>query len=163
MPVGQPSLAPFAHVRFCLEHPRECRTRRASASPVRLDARRLAELQHVNNSVNMRIVAQAKPTSPALGARWAIAPAAGDCNDYAVTKRRELIARGWPSSALLLAEAQTGWGEHHLVLVARTSQGDYVLDNLAGHVRLWSETGYRWVKRQSTGNPKLWVEVAGTP
>jgi hypothetical protein len=33
-----------------------------------------------------------------------IAPKAGDCNDYAVTKRHQFLTRGWTARALLLAE-----------------------------------------------------------
>ncbi len=50
-------------------------------------------------------------------------PASGDCNDYAVIKRHELIARGWPARAVLLSEVVTNWGEHHLVVVVRTFSG----------------------------------------
>jgi predicted transglutaminase-like cysteine proteinase len=54
-------------------------------------------------------------------------PSSGDCNDYAVTRRHDLIARGWPARSLLLAEVITSWGEHHLVVVVahqRCGSGD---------------------------------------
>ena len=70
-----------------------------------------------------------------VGEEWLISPKAGDCNDYAVTKRHELLARGWPSRALLLAEVIVPSGEHHLVVVVRTNEGDFVLDNLNASVR----------------------------
>ena len=40
-----------------------------------------------------------------------------------------------------------------------TDKGDYVLDNQNEDILLWSETGYRFVKRQSQSNPNLWVSL----
>ncbi|WWE91844.1 transglutaminase-like cysteine peptidase [Bradyrhizobium symbiodeficiens] len=85
---------------------------------------------------------------------------AGDCNDYAVTKRHALLERGWPARALLLAEVVTGSGEHHLILVVRTRSGDVVVDNLNANVRPWSKTNYQWVRMQSPQNPQFWSKVA---
>ena len=45
---------------------------------------------------------------------------------------------GFPSRALLLAEVVTSWGEHHLVLVVRTKEGDFVADSLHPRVRPWA-------------------------
>ena len=42
------------------------------------------------------------------------------------------------SRALLLSEVATSWGEHHLILVVRTSAGDLVLDNLTSQIRPWT-------------------------
>jgi predicted transglutaminase-like cysteine proteinase len=120
--------------------------------------RRFAELATVNAYVNRMIVPERQDSS-VLGEVWLIAPARGDCNDYAVTKRHQLIELGWPSSALLLAEVITSWGEHHLVLVVRTRNGDFVLDNLAPAIHSWTATPYRWVKMQSSKDPKLWWTV----
>jgi predicted transglutaminase-like cysteine proteinase len=89
-----------------------------------------------------------------------ISPKAGDCHDYAVTKRHELMAQGWPARSLLLSEVETSWGEHHLVLVVRTSEGDLVADNLNGNIRNWSKTPYQWVRIQSPANPTFWSTVA---
>ena len=88
-----------------------------------------------------------------------MAPHHGDCNDYAVTKRHELLARGWPSYALLLTEVVVTSGEHHLVLVVRTNEDDFVLDNLSANVRSISQTAYELVRAQQMGNPKFWSTI----
>jgi Bacterial transglutaminase-like cysteine proteinase BTLCP len=80
--------------------------------------------------------------------RWSIDPVFGDCNDYAVSKRHELLTRGWPMGDLLLSEVVIPSGEHHLVLVARTSTADLVLGNMQPLVRDWVEVEYRWVRIQ---------------
>jgi predicted transglutaminase-like cysteine proteinase len=158
---GAPVLAPFAHTRFCLKNPDDCRTT-GEADAFDLTRSRAEELRQVNLQVNRAIRPQHMDETPATE-KWEIGPAVGDCNDYAVTKRHDLLARGWPSGSLLLAEVITGWGEHHLVLVVRTKQGDYVADSLASRIRPWSETGYEWVRVQLPRNPNLWASVRSVP
>jgi predicted transglutaminase-like cysteine proteinase len=43
--------------------------------------------------------------------------------------------------------------------MARTNRGDLVLDNKTDAIRLWHETAYRYVKRQSVVDPKRWVSL----
>jgi len=78
-----------------------------------------------------------------------------------VEKRKELIDRGWPTNALSLSVAFIRSGEAHLLLVVRTDRGDFALDNLRSRVVAADRTGYRWVARQSTIHPRLWVRVDG--
>ena len=84
--------------------------------PVRLTEERWEDLKEVNKTVNAAIVPE--PSTEGLaGEKWLINPASGDCNDYEVSKRFELLKRGWPARALLLSEVKTAWGEGHLILV----------------------------------------------
>jgi predicted transglutaminase-like cysteine proteinase len=46
-------------------------------------------------------------------------------------------------------------------LLARTDQGEYVLDNMNSTVFLWSKTHYDFVKRQSEKDPNTWVYIDG--
>ena len=158
-----PALAPMAHTRFCLQYADECRPQRMvfRGGSVKLTDERWAELRSVNTMVNRAIRPEAN-TRGVVNEEWVISPVAGDCNDYAVTKRHELIKRGWSPRALLLAEVVIGSGEHHLVLVVRTSAGDVVLDNLNANVRLVGATRYRWVRMQSPKNPQFWSTVGRT-
>ncbi|WP_119154283.1 transglutaminase-like cysteine peptidase [Caldimonas tepidiphila] len=78
---------------------------------------------------------------------WTIARGAGDCEDYALAKRAALLAAGADPAHLRLATAWIASGEYHLVLIATTDRGEYVLD--ARHpfpmVRQDLEAqGYRW-------------------
>ena len=41
----------------------------------------------------------------------------------------------------------------------RTDRGDFVLDNMRNKVLLWSETEYRYLKRQSSANAGKWVKL----
>jgi predicted transglutaminase-like cysteine proteinase len=82
----------------------------------------------------------------------------GNCNDYAVSKRHELLRLGWPSWALLLAEVVVATGEHHLVLVANAGGESFVLDNLKEVVvPLVAAVDYRWIRIESPDDPKFWI------
>lgn len=64
-------------------------------------------------------------------------------------KRRELSWRGIPHSSPLITVVQKPDGEGHSVLTVCTDEGDFVLDNLTDYVKAWTETPYRFLKRQS--------------
>jgi predicted transglutaminase-like cysteine proteinase len=158
-----PTLAPFAYTEFCVRYKSECRPPQRMAfrgGKLRMDYKRWAELAIVNLKVNAAIRPE-RYSGPVSGETWLIGPQRGDCNDYAVTKRHELIKRGWSPRHLLLSEVVIPSGEHHLVLVVRTKDGDLVLDNLAQQVRVWSRTPYKWVRIQRPDNEKLWSTIAG--
>lgn len=155
-----PALPPFAHTRFCLQYPADCAPshNHFRPRPIALNAARLAELREINRDVNRSIRFEANEEGIA-GERWVLSPKTGDCNDYAVTKRHDLIARGWPARMLLLAEVVTTWGEHHLVLVVRTRSGDLVADSLSTEIKPWTEAPYRWVRIQTPAMPTFWATV----
>ncbi|MEL7029133.1 MAG: transglutaminase-like cysteine peptidase, partial [Pseudomonadota bacterium] len=89
--------------------------------------------------------------------------AAGDCEDYALEKRRALLELGWPAASLRLAVADSRWTGPHTVLVVVTTAGDFVLDNLSDQVKPWSKTPYEWRKRQSGVSDLDWRQVATSP
>jgi predicted transglutaminase-like cysteine proteinase len=159
--LGRPTLAPFAHTVFCLRYEAECRSSRLfRGGPVRLTEERWAELQEINRGINMAI-APVRNELGLAGEEWIINPDRGDCNDYAVSKRHELLKRGWPARALLLSEVVISSGEHHLVLLVRTRSGDFILDNLRPQIKLWSQAQYRWVRAQIPGHGGLWATIVG--
>jgi predicted transglutaminase-like cysteine proteinase len=139
--------------------PAECVPHRTvfRGGPIALTAERRDELLKVNAQINSSIIP--KRNTEGAGKAWVVSPKTGDCNDYAVTKRHELLARGWPSRALLLAEVVTTSGEHHLVLVVRTREGDIVADNLSQDIKLWTRTPYQWIRIQSPRTPALWSNL----
>ena len=50
-------------------------------------------------------------------------------------------------------------GDGHAVLTVKTDKGEFILDNQNPEILLWSETNYRFVKRQSQTDPNLWVSL----
>jgi predicted transglutaminase-like cysteine proteinase len=83
----------------------------------------------------------------------------GDCEDYALLKRKLLIQMGYPRQALLMTVVHDDADEGHAILTVKTDRGDFVLDNLNNGVKPWSETGYLFVKRQSQQDPNVWVKI----
>jgi predicted transglutaminase-like cysteine proteinase len=154
-----PTLAPFQHVRFCLRYPSDCKSNPTEAERINLSVENSVLLRRINDRVNTSIAPTLKSYGSNLGDGWTIGAATGDCNDYAVTKRHELLENGLPSKALRLSVVTTASGIGHLVLVVVTTKGDIVLDNLTEVIRPWQSTDYHWLKIQSATDAKFWYEV----
>jgi len=154
-----PSLAPFQHVRFCLRYPDDCRSNLGEDDRIDLTSERSELLDGVNRRVNGDIAPVQKSYGQNLQETWTIAPFTGDCNDYAVTKRHELLQSGLPAKALRLAVVKTKTGSGHLVLLAATTKGVLVLDSLVEAIVPWQSTNYQWMKIQSASDARVWHEV----
>jgi len=156
---SSPTLAPFQHVRFCLHYPSECKSEAGEIERISMNAEISALLKRVNQDVNAGIAPAVKSYRTDVRDGWKLAPASGDCNDYAVTKRHDLIEGGLPARALRLSVVKTPSGTGHLVLVAATTQGDIVLDNLTDAIRPWKSTSYQWLKIQSSTDARFWYDI----
>jgi predicted transglutaminase-like cysteine proteinase len=156
-----PALPPMAHTRFCLQYAADCEAQSVDFRHrnVQLTAERWGELDTINRAVNREIIPQRNLGGVATE-RWRVSPQTGECHDYAVTKRHELLARGWPARSLLLSEVVVPSGEHHLVLLVRMKDVDLVLDNLSTNIRTVSQTPYQWVRVESPRDPKYWSSVS---
>jgi predicted transglutaminase-like cysteine proteinase len=155
---GQEALQGFHD--FCRRHPSQCRPAGPAVRQVAVTAQRMSELQQINLTVNRSVEEMSDREQFGKEDVWSLpATGRGDCEDYALMKRKLLIERGWPSSALLLTAALTPQGDPHLVLTAVTDKGDYVLDSRTDILRTMSQTGYTYLSRQSPANPRAWVSV----
>ena len=74
-------------------------------------------------------------------------------------KRQRLIDLGWAPSQVLIAVVDDPMEGAHAVLIARTDQGDLVLDNLTDEVLPWDRTRLTFVSRQSEKLPAMWVKL----
>lgn len=156
---ASPTLAPFQHVRFCLRYPADCKSDPKEDERVEMTAENSELLNRINHDVNSAIIPEPKSYGGDIQNGWTIAPVMGDCNDYAVTKRHELLQNGLPAKALRLSVVKTASGIGHLVLVVATTGGDLVLDNLAETIRPWQNTDYHWLKIQSASDARFWYDV----
>lgn len=154
--IAQP---PYGYVQFCDRRPEECRGGIVQEQRFHASADRMAELDRVNRQINREIEPATDLEIYGQTEYWTIPSARGDCEDYALLKRKRLIARGWPASALLLTVVRDEKGEGHAVLTARTTQGDYILDNKVNELKIWHRTGYDYVMRQSYLNPRVWMTL----
>jgi predicted transglutaminase-like cysteine proteinase len=117
----------------------------------------------INTQVNRSIIAQPDQQTWGVEEYWA-APSdtgatGGDCEDYALEKRKALLKAGFPAASLNIAVVATPTGESHAVLLVATREGEFVLDNLSPWVRPWNATPYVWRVRQVNGEPFRWAEV----
>ncbi|WP_248307664.1 transglutaminase-like cysteine peptidase, partial [Bosea sp. FBZP-16] len=148
-----PASPPPAFLDFCARNPVECRRSGVLTRQVVLTPERQRDLQEVNARVNAAIWEISDREHHGREDVWSIpADGQGDCEDFALLKRKHLIERGWPSSALLIAVVGTPAGEGHAVLMAITSEGDLVLDNKTSRLLPWTQTGYLFFTRMSQSN-----------
>ena len=160
MRVFGPTDPPYAFWRFCEEFPADCAKKRSIDTRFDAGHDRIAELDEVNRSVNWAIQPVTDLELYGVSDYWTLPKGGkGDCEDYALQKRHELIQSGWPASSLLITVVLDEHGDGHAVLTARTAQGDFVLDNKTDDIKLWHRTPYRFVMRQSYLDPKAWVAL----
>ena len=76
-----------------------------------------------------------------------------------LAKRKMLMQEGWPREALLITVVRDKNNDGHAVLTVKSDKGEYVLDNQSDEILPWTETGYRFVKRQSQSDPNVWVSL----
>ena len=151
---------PQAFVHFCEEYPEECAPTSRAEGRVPASPKLLTELDQVNGRINRSITAERDLKHYGIADYWTLpTDGKGDCEDYALLKRHELIRLGWPSSALLMTIVKDEKGEGHAVLTARTAAGDFILDNKVDEIRLWTKTPYRFLLRQSYLNPRVWMDL----
>jgi len=160
MRVYGPTDPPYAFWRYCDEFPSECEKRRSVDARVQTTLDQYATLTEINYSVNHSIQPITDLQLYNLSDYWTLPKAnKGDCEDYVLLKRNQLIQAGWPPSALLITVVRDEKLEGHAVLTARTGKGDFILDNKTDEIRLWSRTPYQYVMRQSYLDPKVWVAL----
>lgn len=140
---------------MCQTAPAVCAgDRTPGAGPFELSSADLSDLVSVNTRVNEAIAPQLDGADV-----WSPNASAGDCEDYALAKRQKLITLGWAPSQLLIAVVDEPSQGAHAVLIARTDQGDLVLDNLTDKILPWADTRLTFVSRQSEKLPAMWVKL----
>jgi predicted transglutaminase-like cysteine proteinase len=160
LPGGDRTTQPVGHYDLCQRKPAECEQTTSKRAPVELTRALWAEIVDINNVINTMVTPRTDWQIWGVEERWSYpTDGIGDCEDYALEKRRRLMARGVPAGDLLMTVARQRNGDGHAVLTIRTSRGDFVLDNLEPRVLAWSDTEYTYLKRQSERNSGAWVAV----
>jgi predicted transglutaminase-like cysteine proteinase len=114
----------------------------------------------VNRSVNGRVRSIADSVQYGAKEVWTLpSPRGGDCEDYALLKKHDLIGKGVPAQRLLLATVFGQRTGSHAVLILRLDEGDYVLDNMTDDIKPWSKTKYTFLRIQDPGAPERWKTV----
>jgi predicted transglutaminase-like cysteine proteinase len=161
--LGSVTRAPIGWVEFCVEYDPECKTKPSMPRDVVLSTEAWKDLQRVNLWVNSHVKPMTDMDHWGVVERWNYPDDGyGDCEDYVLQKRRMLMQEGWPREALLITVVRDQNGDGHAVLTVKTDQGEFILDNQRNDILLWSETGYRYVKRQSQADPNTWIALGDT-
>ena len=159
MIVGSITSQPIGHYEFCQQYADECNVRTKVGAAPRLTAAGWSAVEAINIIVNTTITPMTDMEVYGREEVWAYPVDAGDCEDFALLKRRQLLERGFSPADVLITVVRKPDGEGHAVLTVRTMDGDFILDNLDDRVRLWSETPYRFMKRQAEYNTGRWVKI----
>lgn len=160
MATGGLTSQPIGHYEFCSANPGECNIRARRQGPLVLGEELRGEITRINAAVNAAIRPMSDFDIYGRDEVWAYPDqGVGDCEDYVLEKRRRLVAIGIPLSHLLITVVRKPDGEGHAVLTVRTDKGDLILDNLRDDVRAWYETGYHYLKRQSSEHSGRWVTL----
>ena len=162
MPSGPATAPPSGYIAFCNRDPQQCASANSDVSTITLDANAWRTLEEVNTAWNTAIKPEEDAAHYGRVDYWTIPKDGyGDCEDYALGKRKSLVDLGIPVQALRLTIARTGDGTAHTVLVAATDRGDYVLDNLNSAILPWTAVNYTWIARQLPGQTQ-WAFIGPT-
>ena len=114
----------------------------------------------INSKANRIIRPVSDVNQYRIAERWSLPTArGGDCEDYALYKKRELIRAGIPAEQLLIAAVLDRKRQSHAVLILRTGTQDLVLDNMTSRILPWHKTGYTFLRLQDPRQPARWVSV----
>jgi predicted transglutaminase-like cysteine proteinase len=159
-PVGDVTSVPAGYVQFCRDYPEDCREAAEDARDVVLSASAFRDMQLVNDRVNHAVEPVTDEDNYGVVEKWTFPDdGKGDCEDYVLLKRNLLIRSGWPRSALLITVVRDKKGDGHAVLTVKTDKGEFILDNQHPDILLWSDTNYRFVKRQSQHDQNVWISL----
>lgn len=167
MATGDNANVPKAYIELCKQDAYVCNSVSLKKS-IDISKDNSTRIYLINYIVNSSIVYTGDDVQYGVDEKWVDTPASnrGDCEDYAITKKRMLLNAGFPASALLItliygrqivAGKDMPWG--HAVLVVVTSEGDYVLDNYTNEIYAWQDTTYPFYSRQSQTQQDKFVKI----
>jgi predicted transglutaminase-like cysteine proteinase len=158
------TLPPIGYVMFCESNPNECRPNPSlfATQFISLTPAKWKKLTAINTEVNRAIKAASDQELYGKPEHWTLPlNETGDCEDYVLLKKQKLERAGFAPSSLRITVVLDERGDGHAVLTVIARDGDYVLDNRMNEIKLWKETKYTFLKRQSGTDPKRWVALKG--
>ena len=170
---GETTPIPNGWESFCERYESECAYPYEAGAVIHLDAENWEMLNAVNTEVNKTITYVPDLEQWGKETHWDIALKSkkGDCEEYVLSKRHELIAKGYPASALLITlvfyySDKDHWLGHALLAV-RTDQGVYVMDSRDPQIMpievSLRKMHYRLDEIQSPTNELEWVRASTKP
>lgn len=148
LPVWRLEPPPGQYVEFCAANRCDCTL--AGEPVLQWNDEIRTVLSEVNRKVNAEIIFVPDWAFWGVEDRWSYPTAGrGDCEDFALEKRRRLVMEGVPSAALTLAIAHHVDDYYpHAVLLVETTAGTFVLDNRQDELQCWDSPPYRYERRE---------------
>ncbi|CAH2396781.1 transglutaminase-like cysteine peptidase [Mesorhizobium escarrei] len=159
MLTGSLTSQPIGHYEFCKANSTECTIRTRDLGPQHVTGTVWRKIIAINTRINRSVRPITDIDAYGRDEVWAYPNGHGDCEDYVLEKRRDLMREGLSPSNLLITVVRKRGGQGHAVLTVRTDKGDFILDNLTDAIRHWDQTGYDFLKRQSSDHPGSWVTI----
>jgi predicted transglutaminase-like cysteine proteinase len=130
-------------VQFCSENPQDCRVSLHEPEVVTLNTTVWRSIVSVNTGVNQTIKPMSDREHWGVEESWNYpTDGYGDCEDYALLKRKQLVKMGVPARTMRITVVLDEKREGHAVLTLRTNHGDFILDNKKNAILPWQRTGY---------------------
>lgn len=150
---------PSGAAELCRQYSWACSSKRS----VSLSSQQEMQIiKQINRRVNASTRSVTDQSQYKTRERWALPTSrGGDCEDFALLKKRDLINAGVDPNKLLIATVLDTSRTPHAVLVYRSASGDLVLDNLTNRIKTWSATRYLFLRMQDPKKPGRWVGVYG--
>jgi predicted transglutaminase-like cysteine proteinase len=131
-----------------------------SAAPQPISGQDLDLAIRLNRQINRQVSSISDQGQYGRLEHWALPTGrGGDCEDFALIKKKRLIEAGLDPQMLLISTVLDRDRNAHAVLIMRTGQGDFVLDNLRDDVLHWRQTGYTYLRMQDPADPARWTAV----
>ena len=149
--------APAGASNLCGRYPWACQT---SSGAIRVSGGHLDIAIKLNRQINRQVRSISDQAQYGRTEHWSLPTArGGDCEDFALIKKKRLIEAGLDPQMLLISTVLDRNRNAHAVLVMRTAQGDFILDNLRDEVLHWRQTGYTFLRMQDPASPSRWTAV----
>lgn len=149
---------PIGYYDYCKRFTERC-SLRERRKKVQLTRDKWKQIKRVNSEVNTRIEPVTDINNYGTEEYWTYPVSRGDCEDYALLKRKILQEQGFPLSSLLVTVVYDADGGGHAVLTVVTDKGDFILDNQEAKVLRWQDAELTYLKRQSADNPNVWERL----
>lgn len=151
---------PFGYVAFCYQNKEDinCNNQTDVLSSIHVNFK---ELQKVNDEVN-RINQITDEDNYGIREVWRYPnETGGDCEDFALLKKKMLYDLGYPADSLTLASVKITTNQLHAVLLVSTIEGVFVLDNLTSEIKNIEKSEYKYEKVQSRYRSWVWQSFKG--
>ena len=149
---------PLGAYGFCKRNVQMCKND-PQALAVKLTRYAWDKIVKVNAQVNQRVVPMTDKDLFGVEELWTLPKDAGDCEDYALEKRRILSNSGFPMGSLRITVGYDEDGGGHAVLTVVTDAGDFILNNTEQRVLRWQDAEFTYLKRQAPGDLSRWESL----